>query len=108
MADQSKTNVTGRRDETGAIRHREPELCAIGAIGILLWAYFHLLKPLIPDFAPDHSSPDAGPFGKRPWYNWLLFPVLKGAGNEMAEMDYSSELTSSDAVATHLAISSLY
>ncbi len=104
MADQSKTNVTGRRDETGAIRHREPELCAVGAIGNLLWAYFHLLKTSIPDFAPDHTSSDAGPFGKRPWYNWLLFPVLKGAGNETAEMDYQSKFTSDITLVTHFAI----
>jgi hypothetical protein len=56
-ANQSKTNQTGRTDEVGAIRHRDPLICPINAIMLQLFAHFHLRGALgNVDFAPDWST----------------------------------------------------
>lgn len=67
-------------------------MCGIGAVGLLLWAYFHLLRKDLIDFMPNHQDPKAGPYGKRAWYSMLLFPSVKSSGgiNIEEEMTYQS------------------
>ena len=90
MANQSKTNVTGRVDEHGLFRHRIPELCGFGGIGFYLFGYFHILGKRI-SFAPDFDDPKYSDYGRRDWYKFYLFP---GKGDEpegMNEMTYYSK-----------------
>lgn len=74
MADQSKTNVTGRVDEHGIFRHRIPELCGFAGIGFYLFSQFHILGSDKPNFAPDFDDPNCTEYGRRDWYKLFLFP----------------------------------
>jgi hypothetical protein len=40
LAGNVKHNQTGRTDEYGAFRHRKVELCPVGALAFLFFAYF--------------------------------------------------------------------
>lgn len=95
LADNSKVNQTGRIDEHGAIRHREPELCAVGAIGFLLFGLFHILKRPVPSFAPDFSAPGYGRYGRREWYEYHLFSSPK---TPTVPMTYESMSLTSDCI----------
>jgi hypothetical protein len=85
ISDQGKTNTTGRIDEQGAFRHRKPELCPIGGLGLYLFSLYHVLEKPKPDFAPDYSR--GGALGYRSWYRIFLFP---GGAGEDTEMTYES------------------
>ena len=89
LLDNAKHNQTGRTDEHGAIRHRHVELCPINAIAMLLWATFHLRQTPVPNFVPDFSDPKFGEYGRRDWYNHLLFFSSTGSPDVM--MKYKSE-----------------
>jgi len=78
LADQAKTNTTGRVDEHGLFRHRYPELCGFGALAFFFFGHFHVLEKEPPPFEPDFTDPNHSEFGRRDWYNILLFP---GKGN---------------------------
>lgn len=96
MADQSKTNVTGRVDEHGIFRHRIPELCGFSGIGFYLFSTFHILKAERPSFAPDFNDPHHSEFGRRDWYRLPLFPGKRKQGHDGIDeppeaMSYDSE-----------------
>ena len=84
MSDQGKTNKNGRIDEHGALRHRLPEVCPVGAIVIHLFSYFHIEENPRPTFAPDFNHPGASALGYRDWYNLRLFPSSKSLYTEMS------------------------
>ena len=73
FSDNAKHNQTGRTDETGALRHRLVELCPIGALAMLFYAYFHILELPVPNFAPDFTDPEYGEYGQRDWYKLFVF-----------------------------------
>src|SRR5262245_52643368 len=73
LADNAKHNQTGRVDEHGALRHRLPELCGVGALAMLFFAMFHILDHPLPDFSPDFAAQDCGQYGVRPWYQYHVF-----------------------------------
>ncbi|GLB45440.1 hypothetical protein LshimejAT787_2201030 [Lyophyllum shimeji] len=56
LADNGKTNQSGRVDEFGAFRHRRVELCAVGSLAMLFFGYFHILGMPAPDFMPDFTA----------------------------------------------------
>ena len=90
LADQAKTNSSGRVDEHGVFRHRHPELCCIGGLGFYFFSHFHVLGKATPTFSPDFSDPNHKEYGRRDWYGLYLFP---GKGEEpegMNEMTYES------------------
>ena len=91
LADNSKHNSNGRVDETGMIRHRDVELCPIGALGLHLFAVYHLQDSDRPNFAPDFSdiakSEGYGQYGKREWYCFKVFP----GADPCTAMVYNSE-----------------
>lgn len=89
LLDNAKHNQTGRTDEHGAICHHHVELCPINAIAMLLWATFHLRQIPVPNFVPDFSDPKFGKYGRRDWYNHLLFFSSTGSPDVM--MKYKSE-----------------
>nr|GAT44268.1 predicted protein [Mycena chlorophos] len=84
LADQAKHNQTGRVDEHGAIRHRLVELCSVGAIALLFFAYFHVLGAPVPNFEPDFNDPDYGDYGRREWYALYLFSTSKDCKKAMS------------------------
>lgn len=88
LADNAKTNQSGRVDEHGVIRHRIVELCPVGAIAMMFFAYFHIERHPVPDFAPTFDIPGFGEYGRRSWYeNHVFF-----ASNVTSEMTYQSTL----------------
>ncbi|KAJ2930941.1 hypothetical protein H1R20_g6162, partial [Candolleomyces eurysporus] len=84
MSNQGKSNKHGRIDFHAAVRHRFPELCAIGAVAMQLFSHFHIANGKRPDFSPDFESPQASDIGFRSWYQWLLFPGSKSHTEEMS------------------------
>ncbi|PPQ97661.1 hypothetical protein CVT26_002473 [Gymnopilus dilepis] len=74
LAQQGKTNTSGKIEEHGSFRHRLPELCAIGALAFYLFSHFHIAGKKPPDFAPDFDDPTCPEFGRRSWYKLFLFP----------------------------------
>jgi hypothetical protein len=56
---------------------------------MLLWAIFHLRSIPVPNFVPDFSDPKFGEFGRRDWYNNLLF--FSSTGLPTVPMKYKSE-----------------
>jgi hypothetical protein len=89
LADNAKHNQTGRVDEHGALRHRLPELCGVGALAMLFFAHFHILCSPVPDFAPGFEEPDAGQYGVREWYQYHVFYPMQGS--PVKEMTYASK-----------------
>lgn len=49
LTDNAKNNQTGRIDETGAFWHCLVELCPVGALAMLFFAYFHIMDVHIMD-----------------------------------------------------------
>ncbi len=84
LANQGKTNSDGRIEEHAAFCHHIPELCSVGATGLLFFGYFHVLKKPVPDFIPDFS---VGEYGKREWYQFHVF----NSGSQLEEMSYDSK-----------------
>jgi Centromere DNA-binding protein complex CBF3 subunit, domain 2 len=89
LADNAKHNQTGRVDEHGALRHRQPELCGVGALAMLFFAHFHILCSPVPDFAPGFEEPNAGQYGVREWYQYHVFYPTRGS--PVKEMTYASK-----------------
>jgi len=88
LADNGKQNQTGRVDEYGALRHRIPELCGVGALAALFFAHFHILSRPVPDFAPDFTTSENG---DRPWYLYHVFYPAARGGTPEQPMRYDSE-----------------
>ena len=65
---QGKTNHFGRLDRTAIMRHRLPEMCAVGALGLYLFCRFHMRHEPFPSFARS------GDF----FYNKVIQPMTKG------------------------------
>src|SRR5438105_2691818 len=74
LADQAKTNSTGRVDEHGQFRHRYPELCGVGGLAFCLFSHFHILGKSLPQFSPDFNDHGHSEYGRRDWYEIFLFP----------------------------------
>jgi hypothetical protein len=73
LADNAKHNKDGRVDEHGALRHRNVNLCPVGALAMMFFAYFHVLSRPVPCFEPDFMNPDYGEYGYRLWYEYYVF-----------------------------------
>lgn len=86
LADNAKHNQTGRTDEHGALRHRQVELCAVGGLAMLFFAYFHILETPVPDFSPDFLDDKFGEWGRREWYQYHVFSTK----DLKSEMTYES------------------
>ncbi|KAJ7720340.1 hypothetical protein B0H16DRAFT_1793545 [Mycena metata] len=86
LADNAKHNQTGRLDEHGVLRHKHVELCGIGALAIMFFAYFHIAGYPVPDFAPNFQDTGYGEFGRRDWYTYHVFST--GIGT--TEMSYQA------------------
>lgn len=83
VSNQSKTNTNGHIDTQGVLRHRKPELCAIGALAMHFFALFHMNGVNPPNFEPDWSNSEASAVGDREWYRYLVFPGGLGPTKEM-------------------------
>ncbi|KAL1710337.1 hypothetical protein EV121DRAFT_266619 [Schizophyllum commune] len=59
LRDQGKHIQDGRVEEHAALRHRDVELCCVGAMALYLFALFHIAGNPRPVFAPDFSSTEA-------------------------------------------------
>jgi len=84
MSNEGKTNTNGRIDYHGALRHRLPELCSVGALALHFFAWFHVENRPPPNFAPDFNNPQAPPHGYRDWYKLRLFPSSVSPYKEMS------------------------
>lgn len=73
LADQAKTNATGRVNEHGLFRHRYAELCGVGGLAFYLFSHFHILSKALPEFSPDFSDDGHGEYGRRDWYEVFCF-----------------------------------
>jgi hypothetical protein len=73
LADNAKHNKDGRVDEHGALRHRDVNLCPVGAIAVMFFTYFHILSLPVPRFEPDFTNANYGEYGHRPWYEYYVF-----------------------------------
>ncbi|KAL1664572.1 hypothetical protein GGF50DRAFT_114985 [Schizophyllum commune] len=67
LRDQGKHNQKGRVEEHAAFRHRDEELCCIGAMALYMFVLFHVVGREVPDFSPDFSDPTSGDYGRRHW-----------------------------------------
>lgn len=66
FSNQGKTNVDGHIDHHATLRHRDPRLCAIGALAFYLFSEWQVLTQFQrPDFTPNFKSENAGPYGFR-------------------------------------------
>ena len=65
---QGKTNHFGKLDRTAIMRHRLPEMCAVGALGLYLFCRFHLRHEPFPSFARSEDF----------FYNKVIQPMTKG------------------------------
>ena len=79
IMDQGKTNQFGKIQSGTAMRHRNVELCAIGAIGFYLFFRFHVDNEEFPDFTKRAN-----------WYNIFLF-VAGTCRTEMMSPDSHRE-----------------
>ena len=52
---QGKTNHFGKLDRTAIMRHRSPEMCAVGALALYLFCRFHLRHEQFPSFAKSEE-----------------------------------------------------
>lgn len=96
LADNAKHNQTGRVDEHGALRHRLPELCGVGALALLFFAHFHVLGQPVPEFSPDFNEPDCGQYGVRAWYKYHVFwPTRKSPTSCLTYESECDEIKSS-------------
>jgi hypothetical protein len=89
LADNAKHNQQGRVDEHGALRHRLVELCPVGAIARLFFAFFHVMKRPPPSFIPSFTTDGYGEYGYREWYDYHVFAIKEDVKSEMT---YDSEL----------------
>lgn len=60
-------------DEHGALRHRNVNLCPVGALAMMFFAYFHVLSLPVPQFEPDFTNTNYGEYGYRLWYEYYVF-----------------------------------
>ncbi len=86
--DNAKHNQQGHVDKHGALRHRLVKLCPVGAISRLFFAFFHVMKWLLPNFAPDFATDGYGEYGYREWYDYHVFA---GKEDAKSKMSYDSE-----------------
>jgi hypothetical protein len=91
LADNAKHNQQGRVDEHGALRHCLVELCPVGAMSRLFFAFFHITKRPLPNFAPDFATDGYGEYGYREWYDYHVFAAGCGKEDVKSQMSYDSE-----------------
>ena len=51
----SKTNKTSNKEYIGALRHKDPVLCAVGALAMLFFWRWHLARDAPPNFKSRKS-----------------------------------------------------
>lgn len=66
LTDKSKTNKTGKKQTVGVIRHRDVEVCGVGALAFYLFERFHI-----------SNSPFPLIFNRPLWFNTKLFVLNK-------------------------------
>jgi hypothetical protein len=89
LADNAKHNQLGCVDEHGTLQHCLVELCPVGAISRLFFAFFHIMQQPHPNFAPSFTTEGYGEYGHREWYDYHVF-ARKEDGK--SEMTYDSTL----------------
>jgi len=52
-----------------------------------LFGQFHIRNKQVPSFAPDFDDKNHGEFGRRDWWNILVYP---GAKSDSERMSYAS------------------
>lgn len=86
ISQNAKHNQSSRIDELGTLRHKNVNLCGVGAVGFHLFAVYHIANISPPSFVPDFSdtakAEGYGVYRKRPWYQHTLFSGQKD-GTEM-------------------------
>jgi hypothetical protein len=87
LADNAKHNQLGRVDEHGTLRHRLVELCPVGAISRLFFAFFHIMERPPPAFVPSFTTEGYGEYGYWEWYDYHVFA---GTDDVKSEMTYDS------------------
>ncbi|KAF7366206.1 NDC10-II domain-containing protein [Mycena venus] len=92
IADNAKHNQNGRIEEYGAFRHRHVEVCPVGAIAALFFAWFHVLNCPVPDFKPDFTDVKYGQFGRRDWYSFHVFSHAKQVDKPMTYDNHRDRL----------------
>lgn len=83
LADNAKHNQQGRVDEHGALRHRLVELCPVGAIARMFFAFFHIMKCPLPSFVPSFTTDGYGEYGYREWYDYHVFASKEDVKGQM-------------------------
>jgi len=73
LADNAKYNKDRQVDEHGALRHRNVNLCPVGALAIMFFTYFHIYSCPVPSFEPDFTNLAYGEYGHRSWYENYVF-----------------------------------
>lgn len=76
LCDNAKHNQSGKVEEQGAIRHRLPELCAIGALAMHFFSLFHIAGQefnFAPEFTEESRTEGFGEWGRRAWYQFKVF-----------------------------------
>lgn len=71
-----------------AHRHRTVELCSIGTLAQLFFAYFHIMNKPTPNFIPDFTESSYGKYSHREWYDYHVFT---GKEDVKAKMSYDSK-----------------
>jgi hypothetical protein len=90
LADNAKHNQLGRVDEHGTLRHCLVELCPVGAMSRLFFAFFHIMEQPRPSFVPSFTTEGYGEYGYREWYDYHVFASTENGGK--GEMTYDSTL----------------
>ena len=98
LADNAKHNQQGRVDEHGTLRHRIVELCSVGALARLFFAYFHIMKKPTPNFIPDFTKSGYGEYVHRDWYDYHVFA---GKEDVKSKMSYDSKFQAEIVCASH-------
>jgi hypothetical protein len=83
LADNAKHNQQGHVDEHGALQHCLVELCPVGAMARLFFAFFHIMKQPLPNFAPSFTTDGYGEYGYREWYDYHVFASKEDVKSKM-------------------------
>ncbi|KAF8261101.1 hypothetical protein EI94DRAFT_1810772 [Lactarius quietus] len=89
FVDNAKHNQQGCVDEHGALQHHLIELCPVGAMARLFFAFFHIMKQPLPNFAPSFTTDGYGEYGYQERYD---YHVLARKEDVKSEMTYDNHL----------------
>ena len=73
LADNAKYNKDGCVDEHGALCNQRVELCPVGALGMMFFAYFNIPCQPVPRYEPEFANPNYSEYGHCSWYECYVF-----------------------------------